>query len=62
MKQVLAIQMGIENRGRKAVPYAQKRYEERGANRLSLHFGRKVGKNEVTFYTKNALFWTKKVL
>lgn len=22
----------------------------------------KVGKNEVTFYTKNALFWTKKVL
>ncbi len=22
----------------------------------------KVGKNEVTFYTKNALFWTKKML
>ena len=35
--------MGIENRGRKAVPYAQKRYEERGANRLSVRFGRKSG-------------------
>lgn len=61
MKQVLAIQMGIENRGRKAVPYAQKRYGKRGGQ-IDYQFVLvgKVGKNEVTFYTKNALFWTKK--
>lgn len=62
MKQVLSIQMGIENRGRKAVPYAQKRYEERGQIDYHSILVGKVGKNEVTFYTKNALFWTKKVL
>jgi hypothetical protein len=33
-----------------------------GANRLSVRFGRKSGQKRGHIYTKNALFWTKKVL